>query len=266
MELSDYKKYQKGVIFRGAPHSERKLSQEDSRKLMSYYKGLFVRNLYDFDCDEKTSFWFIINDRPLKIEDLPSKARNQVRRAIKTLNFRLMTENEILTNGYEVYLSSYKRYKNVTFPPRDKDSWKNDIRSSTAEYWGAFEKENGRLMAYAEVLIQDNMAKYTALKGIPEYLNKYYPFYGLIFIMNEYYIEQKHLLYVTDGARSVTAHSNIQNFLDKFHFRKAYCRLDIEYVWWLKPLVYAFYPFRKIVPNKKLQYLLAFETMRRNKL
>lgn len=35
---------------------------------------------------------------------------------------------------------------------------------------------------------------------------------------------------VSDGSRSVSEHSNIQSYLiDKFKFRKAYCRLDVYY-------------------------------------
>lgn len=245
---------------------EKILSVKDCRKLMAYYHGYFVRNLYDFDCKEKTSFWFIINDKSLTILDLSSKMRNQVRRALNTLSMRLVTKEEMLKNGYEVYLSSYKRYKQVLFPPKEENVWKEMITQSDAEYWGAFEKESGKLIAYAEVLIQDSMAKYTALKGIPDFLNKYYPFYGLIFVMNEYYIDHKHLLYVTDGARSITAHSNIQSFLDKFHFRKAYCKLNIQYIWWLKILVSICYPIRKFIPIRKFQYLLFFEAMRRNEM
>lgn len=266
MVVTDYKRYQYGVIFRGAPHIEQQLSPRECRELMKYYKGWFIRNLYDFDCKDKTSFWFVINDKTLAISDLPSKARNQVRRALNTLDIRFATKAEILAKGYEVYLTSYKRYKEVIEPPKNEEVWKNIVSSSAAEYWGAFEKETGKLVAYAEVLSQSNMAKYTALKGIPEYLNKYYPFYGLLFVMNEYYIDQQHFFYVTDGARSVTEHSNVQVFLDKFKFRKAYCKLNIQYVWWLKMLIYICYPIKKFVPMKKMRYLLVFEAMRRNQI
>lgn len=135
---------------------------------------------------------------------------------------------------------------------------------SGAELWVAIERESGQMVAYAEVLCQNGCAKYTALKGIPENLNKYYPFYGLLFQMNRYYIEEKNFLYVTDGARSVSEHSNIQSFLDKFNFRRAYCRLNVTYVWWLKLILNLLYPFRKMFGHGKLSYLLRFEAINRN--
>mgnify|MGYP001293104561 FL=1 len=117
MVISDYKRYQYGVIFRGAPHVEQQLSSKECQKLIKYYKGWFVRNLYDFDCKDETSFWFVINDKTLTISDLSSKARNQVRRAMHTLDIRHMTKVEMLMNGYEVYRASYKRYKNIKLKP-----------------------------------------------------------------------------------------------------------------------------------------------------
>ncbi|MCP9613012.1 hypothetical protein [Coprobacter tertius] len=264
MCINDYKPYQYGAIFKGAPHCERRLTSDEIKSLLGK-KIWFVRNVFDFDCKNETSFWYIINDKPLKIEDLSSKTRNQVRRALKTLNIRKIEAAEMLHGGYKVYNDSYKRYKKVTSYPLSEENWRKHIEIGNVnfEYWGAYENNTGKMVAYSEVLIQSDMAKYTALKGIPEYLNKYYPFYGLLFQMNEYYIEKRKMLYVTDGARSVTEHSNIQVFLNKFRFRKAYCNLVIKYVFWLKVVVNILYPFRRIMPFKKIKYLLYFEAMQR---
>ena len=70
---------------------------------------------------------------------------------------------------------------------------------------------------------------YRTMKAIPKY-QKLYAYYDLIYEMNRYYLEKRKVKYVNDGARSITNHSNIQLFLiDKFKFRKAYCRLEITY-------------------------------------
>ncbi|MGM9704630.1 MAG: hypothetical protein ACI3YB_01395 [Prevotella sp.] len=50
--------------------------------------------------------------------------------------------------------------------------------------------------------------------------------------MNRHYLENRKLKFVSDGARSITNHSNIQPFLiDKFKFRKAYCNIRLTYKW-----------------------------------
>lgn len=84
--------------------------------------------------------------------------------------------------------------------------------------------------------------------------------------MNRYYLQELDLRYVSDGARSITGHSNIQPFLiDKFHFRKAYCQLQIEYQWWLKIIINILFPFRRLIPVQKVKAILNMEAMRRNK-
>lgn len=236
---------------------------------MKKHKAWFVRNVYDWDCEEQTSFWFIIQDKPILLENLHSKCRNQVRRSLKELNIKKIDigqdgvgYNEV----YEVYVSAFSRYKVTTSPPAQKEDWIRHIRDTRndVELWGAFERETGQLIAYAEVVLQSNAAKYTALKAIPEKMNKTYPFYGLLFEMNRYYIEERQLLYVTDGARSITEHSNIQPFLEKFNFRKAYCQLRVTYIWWIRPIVNMLYPIRRVFGNSKIGYLLRFEAINRN--
>lgn len=83
--------------------------------------------------------------------------------------------------------------------------------------------------------------------------------------MNRYYLEELGVKYVNDGARSITEHSNIQPFLiDKFHFRKAYCRLQVKYQWWVGIVVKLLYPFRKLIPVLKVKSILNMEAMSRN--
>ena len=84
--------------------------------------------------------------------------------------------------------------------------------------------------------------------------------------MNRYYLDERKVMYVNDGARSITNHSNIQPFLiDKFNFRKAYCHLEIKYKWWLEFAVKCLYPFRKIIPVRQIKAILDMEAMARGR-
>lgn len=120
------------------------------------------------------------------------------------------------------------------------------------------------MIAYVSVDRRQEECSYSTMKAIPEYMNRHYPFYGLLFVMNEYYIEKEKMRYVSDGARSVSEHSNIQPFLmEKFGFRKAYCQVAIYYVWWLRCLITVLYPFRRWIPFLKVKHLLNFEAVSR---
>jgi hypothetical protein len=269
VNIENYKLYNKGIIFRGAPHAEQKLTKTDCKVLMKRYSGLFVRNICDFDSTKETSFWFIIKDSFKGMDEMKSKMRNQIRKAQNSLDIQPVSKEYFLENGYDVYLESYTRYKEIRDKPLAKELWIkqiNDSNINNTEYWGAITKETQKLIAYGVNLIQDNICKYTTLKAIPEYLNQYYPFYGLIYAMNEYYLAERKMLYVTDGARSITEHSNIQSFLDKFNFRKAYCSLTIIYHPLLKVIIGILYPFRKKIPIKEIKYLLNFEAMQRGEI
>ena len=107
------------------------------------------------------------------------------------------------------------------------------------------------------------MCDYSVMKARPDELPRY-PYYGLIYSMNEYYLKECGLKYVNDGGRSITEHSNIQPFLmQKFNFRKAYCRINIVYKPWLAVMVKALFPFRKWIPVASVRSLLNQEEMTR---
>ncbi len=69
---------------------------------------------------------------------------------------------------------------------------------------------------------------------------------------------------MADGARSITEHSHIQDFLmQNLNFRKAYCQLEVHYKWWMKIAVKMMYPFRKIITLPRIKAILNMEAMQR---
>lgn len=226
-----------------------------------------LRNVYDFDCTEETSFWHVIKDTFGGMEELSSKMRNQVRKSLKIYAIRKVTADEILRVGYPIFVSAIENYR-VKCAPVSYESFVNMIKNSSSnsyDFWCVFEKETNKAVALSINVVHDDCCEYKTMKADPLFLhNSTYPYYGLIYEMNRFYLEEKKLKYVSDGARSITEHSNIQPFLvDKFKFRKAYCRLQIEYKWWLKLIVRCCYPFRKVIPNLQIVALLKMEAMRR---
>ena len=71
------------------------------------------------------------------------------------------------------------------------------------------------------------------------------------------------LKYIVTSQRSITKHSNIQDFMvQKFNFRRAYCDLQIEYRWWLKFLLSVIFPFKSLIKGK-IGTLLEMERINR---
>ena len=89
--------------------------------------------------------------------------------------------------------------------------------------------------------------------------------------MNAYYLNEMKFKYVNDGARSIFHETNIQEFLiQKFQFRKAYCKLHLSYSYKFKMIILLLYPLKSIIGffnntfAKKVSSVLKQETIRRS--
>jgi len=203
------------------------------------------------------------------MEELSSKMRNQVRKSLKTYDVERVSANEMLQVGFPIFQSAIEHYRVKAAQPTMED-FESGIRqkekAGNVDFWCVYEKGTHRAVALAINTVYGDCCDYNTMKADPAYLrNSTYPYYGLIYEMNRYYLEDLGLKYVNDGARSVTEHSNIQPFLiEKFHFRRAYCRLQIKYQWWAGIVVKLLYPFRKSIPVLKVKAILNMEAMSRN--
>lgn len=226
-----------------------------------------LRNCYDWDCSDKTNFWEIICDRHYPIEDLPSKTRNQIRRCFRDCDIRIFTPSELINfDGYNVYIKAFSRYHDIAVEIADRKSWEEMISSDKKhEFWGVVVRESNQLIAWAMNTVDIAFVQYNTLKAVPEMMNKHYPYFGLLYKMNQYYLETIGCRYVSDGWRSVTEHSGIQPFLERnFYFRKAYTRMRLYYAPWLEMIIRTLYPIRafKFLPLK-IKNLLKFEEINR---
>ena len=160
-------------------------------------------------------------------------------------------------------------YEDYAVSDRDMDetvflNYLSDCEKQDFDYWGIFDQD--QLIGFCTVwLWQPDSCEYGLIGILPEYKhNNTYPYYGLFYKMNEYYLGEKKYRYVADGARSITEHSHIQDFLiQNFKFRKAYCQLAVYYKWWMKIAVNMLYPFRKIITLPRIKAILNMEAMQR---
>ena len=260
--INNYKLYKQSWICSKDPHCEKELSQELVSQLFNL-GGVIVRNTYCFDCPEETSFWFVIKDSFGGMEELSAKMRNQVKKCFKTIRVERITSEFLLKNGYEVFVKAAENYAVKMVPPSREEFEARILNAGENDYWGAIDIETEKLVAFSLNYVSEECCEYRTMKAIPEFQKKY-AYYGLIYEMNRYYLEELKLKYVNDGARSITEHSNIQPFLiDKFNFRKAYCHLKLHYKWWFGVVVKLAFPFRKWITNVKAKAILNMEAMAR---
>ncbi len=172
--------------------------------------------------------------------------------------------------GYNSYASAFKNYNTFLIPLSEEDF----IRSLMSlgkewEFWGIYNL-SGLMIGYSQNRIIEDYCDYSVMKFHPDHL-KSRPSEALIYTMNKHYLNERNFRYVNDGARSISHQTNIQSFLiDKFKFRKAYCRLNIVYSKRVQFLLSIIYPFRSLIshlnfgPIVKLNILIKQEKIRRS--
>ncbi len=263
--MKGYRLYKGAWIVEADPHNERRLTTEEKNTLLDS-GGMMVRNVYDFDCGEATSFWYVIKDEFGGMEELSSKMRNQVRRCFRSMHVVKIGAERLLSEGYEVYGRAFERYAGKAGLLTKEAFEKRILNAEENEFWGVIDNATGKLVAFSMNAVTAESCEYRTMKALPEY-QKEYAYYGLIYEMNRYYLSgDNRVRYVNDGARSLTNHSNIQPFLiDKFNFRKAYCHIDVHYRWWLKVAVVVLMPLRRWVKIGSVRALLEMEYVARQK-
>ncbi len=263
MQVEDFKLYHNAWLSRIPPHKSRAISTDDARKLLSR-GGWMVRNVFNWDKSTATSFWYVIKDEYGGIDELPAKVRNQVRKSCKTYDFKKVDAEEMSENAYELYNKSRARFNDNSLI-MTKDQWKSRCQGDDKHFWIGYHKETGEPYVFATNKVYDDHCDYVSMGVDPNAPSSTYPMYGLILEMNRYYLDELKMMYVSDGARSITEHSNIQPFLiEKFRFRNAYCDLQLFYKPWLSVLVRLLYPFRGIIKNNRISAILNQESMTRN--
>lgn len=260
-----YQVYKKCLIWKGMPDHEKLLSPTEAKSIIKSTGAWMLRNIYDWNCEEGTNFWILIKE-PHSSFEYGKKTRKYIEKANNRFNFEIISRKKLEEEGYKVYKAAFDHYKVNDGFLRDESGYIKSIEKieESIDIWGAVDKESGKLEAYSLCNRIGDTVDFQASKANPEFLSKYYVMYGLYDARNRYYLEEKKCRYVVTSARSITNHSNIQSFMiEKFGFKKVYCKMKVHYVFWFKWLIDCFYPFRSFVKWRPLQNILKLEEINR---
>jgi len=241
--MSEWKKYNGALIPELPAHVDITDSIDEIKRFVSDTGSFLARWTSDFDVKKETEFWHVICDQNLAIEEYSVNTRSKIKRGLQNCVVNKITKQKLIKNGYEVYKEAFLKYKTYA-TPNSKFLFVQDIEllERNWEFWGVFYNE--KLIAYCMSKIESNSCNYSTIKFHPKYL-RLYSSYALFYTMNVYYLNKMKFRYVNDGARNLVHKTNIQDFLiTKFGFRKAYCKLHVQYNLFLKFLVMLIYPLR----------------------
>lgn len=266
LDRGGYSIYKHCLVWDGPAPDETKLTGLEAKHLLfSRRDAWMLRNIYDWDCSEETNFWFIIKDNYSE-NDYTKKTRKYIEKANTRFEYKIIDVDTYRKNAYDVYEAAFSHYRVNDGSHQSRDEFEAGSKNigNNVDIWGAIDRETGRIEAYSICKRSGNIINFQTSKGNPEFLPKYYIMYGLYDARNRYYFNTLKVKIVISSARSITEHSNIQNFLiEKFAFRRAYCRIQIFYKPWFAFFIKLLFPFRKIISNRKIAYLLRMEAMNR---
>lgn len=258
------------LIFNLSPHLDNDMSNVGD--LVSNTYAVMARWVTNFDCGIETDYWYIIKDSFNGINEYSYSTRKSIRKGLRKLDVRKISKKTLLNNGYEVYKQAFIAYKTLN-KLKDKDLFTREIADldESWEFWGVFIKEdNCTMVGYSINYIADDYSDFSITKFHPDFL-RFRLSDALFFKMTEYYLGSRKLKYITGGSRNISHRTNIQlEYIRKFKFRKAFCKLNIHYNPFFKILVNFLFPFRrllKLVPInffRKIVVVLKQESIRRN--
>ncbi|WP_418792537.1 sugar transferase [Phosphitispora sp. TUW77] len=245
-----WKKYNHALIPTTPPHITPNTPQLSN---IIKNRALLARWTSDFDCGYETAWWYCIKDDKFNLSSLNAKKRYEINRGLKHIEVL-----RINTNEYAIQLADISEIAYSLYPPKYRPQFNKEKaiegflktnESNNLEYWGMFDRENGTIVGYSICRIMKHCVNLMTVKVSPYHL-KTGANAALIFKLLEEYINSGLFKYIYDGERNIVHQTNYQNYLEKyFGFRKAYCKLHIQYNPVVALIVKMLYPFKKILKN-----------------
>lgn len=137
------------------------------------FRGAFIAIWTgNYDCGHETEYWYCIKDDLLDISAMKAKRRYEINKGNKNFTTRVINPAEYADEIYHVYVESLKGYQRKPTPVTREQFQKRIIGwSSSPEccFFGAFEKESGKLCGYSDVYLRTPYLPISSLKTIPEY-------------------------------------------------------------------------------------------------
>ena len=249
MEVKGWRYYNHAVIPTTLPHEEVDITPIESGAVWKEYpKAILARWTSDFDCQNETDWWYVIRDGIYCVDDFSQHQRKHIRQALKKCYVKRINAPEMIDDVLRVHLEAIARYQNYD-KNIDKDKFIASVKEvdENVEWWGVFLAESDLLVGYMKIRIKGIVADIAVSKFSSLYLNSRMSD-ALYHTVLDHYLNERKLRYVNSGEKSISHITNTQDYkVSEFHYRKAYCKLNIAYNPKYKPLIKLMYPFRKLL-------------------
>lgn len=225
----------------------------------------------DFDCGYETDWWYVIKDKPFDISTIKSKRRYEINKGNKNFEVKIVCAMDYAEEFYQITKNAYEQYPLKYRPSLDHDMFINGISGwDKHEVYAAFLRETGKICGYAWIDVYETYIDFCVLKADPKYERSGVNAAIVYAIVKNYSSKLSKEFYICDGARATVHETSFQDYLEKyFEFRKAYCKLNVEYPEIVRIVIKLLFPFRNLFNKNgkigsKITNVMFYESIVRN--
>lgn len=230
----------------------------DARAILGDLKGKILWTGNGVTPEKPQAWYATVAPSFVPVDALGSKKRRyNVRQALKSCAVRRISVEELLADGYAVFVRAFERYRGDS-KPWSEATFRKFFEPTVdfqdvMHHWGAF--HDGKMIGISSVNVFGEIeAGYWMARFDPEH-SRQLPMYALIYRMNEYYLGECGMRYANDGWRSVSHDTEMQGFLTRvFGFENWGCGITVHYQPPFGLLMKLTYPLRKHVSRLSGKY------------
>jgi len=236
-------KYHGALISAAAMPVYTDFTYDEATQLLKKTGALFVR--YETEAVNSPTDWWAIVCRHYDFKHVSANTRSKIRRGTQRLEIKQVSPEWLSQQGYECHVRCYQRYKHAK--PKSRQAFNAFIKSlrgqSIFDIWAC--TKNEELLGYIICLVEGNGVFMHTIDITPAALREYAS-YAMIHRILECYVNENGLA-VSNGSRSISHETNMQDFLCKLGFKREYAELHVVYRPHIKLLVNLLYPFRRFL-------------------
>lgn len=176
----------------------------------------FVRWTDNFDCGYQTEWWYCIKDEPFDFDQIKSKRRTEIRKALKLNTVKVVKALDYIDEIFNIQSECYNDY-----PKQYRPKYNYELARQSCLTWDmnhivymAFSEETGEATGFACVEPINDYVNFEILKVPNKHKNSLVAAaltYNIIIEM----LNNRNYKYVCDGARNLVHQTNFMDYLVK---------------------------------------------------
>lgn len=211
------------------PHTIRHVDRNMVRQALSASGAWLAYWTSDWDRAESEWWWTCCDDKEYDVETIQSTyGRRDIRRGLRSCSVTRLEPEEFPDLAHDIYVMSMKAYGVSKSLIRSRAGYREEIAAMRAageiEFWGAFVGD--QLAAFSICLIADDAVSFGSSKSDPQF-HSHCPNNALFYTITRHYLRERGLRYITNGSRTLSHPTSINQMLIRMGFRQIYCRLNV---------------------------------------